>query len=217
MLIGTALGLSSCGADTSSSSESSTDSETPLIEPDGTAEENPAESTTPYPPVAGEEPTNSYTWHDDYLGIELHLNDSCWTRMDATRESEIKSRFLDQPNWASLFQIIAILECSERSSFLAISQYTGTNRWYADVEQRMVSLGQLYLDSDSKASSTAEVFRMHLQIPGFHWIQLIDEKTGIRTVQLDYLQQQSQSDWQWKAEADELMNQLRPVAYSNQP
>lgn len=213
MLIWFAASMSSCGADTSPSSDSgsTSNSSTSSLESEGSREGESLDSTTTYPSKKGTSKTDSYTWRDDYLGIQLQL-DTCWNRMDATRESEIKSRFLDQPNWASLFQIIAILECSDSASFIAISEYTGTNRWYADTEQQMISLGTLYLDSDTKETATKTVFRMNLEIQGFHWIQLIDEQTGIRTVQLDYFQQQNESDnWQWKSKADNLIDRIQSV------
>lgn len=158
--------------------------------------------------------TNSVEWSNDYLGVILYT-DSMWTRMDATQESALKSNFLNQPEWATLFQLIAVYENRETSEFIALSEYTGTERWYADVEQRMFSLGNLYLDSDEDHSQNARIYRMHLKIQGFHWVRIIDERVGQRILQVDYFENANHTDpsWDWKSKASELQGQITPLGY----
>lgn len=158
--------------------------------------------------------TNSVEWSNDYLGVILYT-DSMWTRMDATQESALKSNFLNQPEWATLFQLIAVYENRETSEFIALSEYTGTERWYADVEQRMFSLGNLYLDSDEDHSQNARIYRMHLKIQGFNWVRIIDERVGQRILQVDYFENANHTDpsWDWKSKASELQGQITPLGY----
>lgn len=204
-----ALFVASCAGPSAPDDETSdteSPSSIPIMKADSSSD---AEPETPLKNRA-----NAVEWSNDYLGV-IFYTDSAWARMDAAQESALKSNFLNQPEWASLFQLIAVYENRENSEFIALSEYTGTERWYADVEQRMFSLGSLYLDSDEDLSENSRIYRMHLKIPGFHWVRIIDERTGQRILQVDYFENVSDSDpsWDWKSKASKLQTQFEPLGY----